>query len=424
MPEFDITPSSALFDQPVHVRLIGLTPRQRVTLHARRGDWQAQAVFEASADGVVDAATQAPVAGDYEGIDPMGLFWSMRSTDMTAGFSRMWGGDSLAPSAVEFRAEADGETIAEGQHQREFLAPGVRRTVVQDDGLRGVLFEPAGDPPYPAVVMVSGSGGGLNEFRAALLAAHGYAALALAYFNYEGLPSGLVEIPLEYFYTAIRWLQTRDGIDPERIAFTGGSRGGELSLLLGATFSEIRAVVAYVPSGYVWGGIDRSGADGKPAWTYGGEPVTYVPTYNDPAIMAQNEERARTGTPIPLTPNFLASLKACPDPAAMTIPVEKTNGAILLISGDDDQMWPSATFSELVMSRLKERHFPHPYEHLRYPGAGHLILMPYVPTTVTASGHPLRQALFAYGGNPRDGAFANVDSWQKTLRFLDANLKA
>ncbi len=107
----------------------------------------------------------------------------------------------------------------------------------------------------------------------------------------------------------------------------------------------------------------------------------------------------------------------------MTIPVEKTNGAILLISGDDDEMWCSTPFAAAVMQRLEQFNFPHAYEHLHYKGAGHLILMPYVPTTITASGHPLRQAVFAYGGNPKDGAFANVDSWQKTLRFLDAHLK-
>ncbi len=313
-PQFEITPSAALFDQPVHIRLTSVTPKQRVTLHAQRGIWHAQAVFEADASGTIDLQTQAPVSGDYEGVDAMGLFWSMRSADPMAGFSHLWS-DSLAPSVVSLRAEADGETIAEGQHQREFVASGVKRTVVHEDGLRGVLFEPNDEPLYPAVVMVSGSGGGLNEFRAALLAAHGYAALALAYFNYEDLPSGLVEIPLEYFETAIHWLQKRGSIDPERIAFMGGSRGGELSLLLGATFPQIRAVVALVPSGYVWGGIDRSGVEGKPAWTYRGKPLPFVAAITDAQIAEQNEALVSSGKPIPLTPGFIASLNACPDPA-------------------------------------------------------------------------------------------------------------
>jgi hypothetical protein len=46
-----------------------------------------------------------------------------------------------------------------------------------------------------------------------------------------------------------------------------------------------------------------------------------------------------------------------------------------------------------------------------------------VPTTVTASGHPVAKSFFAYGGTPKGGAFANEDSWRQVFRFLDAHLK-
>ena len=55
--------------------------------------------------------------------------------------------------------------------------------------------------------VLGGSGGGLPQGLAALLASHGYVALALAYFSYEHLPAELVSIPLEYFETGMRWLQ-------------------------------------------------------------------------------------------------------------------------------------------------------------------------------------------------------------------------
>ncbi len=45
---------------------------------------------------------------------------------------------------------------------------------------------------------------GLWEHAAALLASHGYAALALAYFGVEDVPKDLINIPLEYFGTALR----------------------------------------------------------------------------------------------------------------------------------------------------------------------------------------------------------------------------
>lgn len=48
--------------------------------------------------------------------------------------------------------------------------------------------------------------GGLVEFRASLLASHGFAVLALAYFGYEDLPEKLQEIDLDYFEEAANFL--------------------------------------------------------------------------------------------------------------------------------------------------------------------------------------------------------------------------
>src|SRR5438128_7337617 len=64
---------------------------------------------------------------------------------------------------------------------------------------------------------LSGSSGGLPQELAALLASHGYAALALAYFSYEHLPAELVAIPLEYFETGMRWLHAQQGVQDDRL---------------------------------------------------------------------------------------------------------------------------------------------------------------------------------------------------------------
>jgi dienelactone hydrolase len=61
------------------------------------------------------------------------------------------------------------------------------------------------------------------------------------------LPRGLVKIPLEYFENAIRWMRAQPWLRDGFLAAWGPSRGGELALLLGATFSDINAVSAWVP---------------------------------------------------------------------------------------------------------------------------------------------------------------------------------
>lgn len=50
------------------------------------------------------------------------------------------------------------------------------------------LTSPAGPGPFPAMLDMWGMGGGLMEYRAALLASRGYASLALAYIGHKDLP--------------------------------------------------------------------------------------------------------------------------------------------------------------------------------------------------------------------------------------------
>ncbi len=329
---------------------------------------------------------------------------------------------SIEPKTVELAAEIDGQTVAEARLIRRYLADGVRRIEVRDEGLFGVCFVPAGAGPFPAIILLSGSGGGLSEPAAALYAAHGVAALALAYFRAGDLPADLVRIPLEYFGRAIAWLLARPEVDGDRLAVSGASRGGELSLLLGSRFPQFKAVVANVPSGIVFSGIgaDES-AFGQPAWTQGGAGVPFL--YSRSRARQSGEEQPDDGTPFALTPEFVRILEEEPDLAReAAIPVERINGPVLLISGREDAMWPSTRFSELVMARLTEHRHPYPDQHVAYDGAGHIIGQPWVPTTVTAGFHPVSKRLFAYGGTAKGSADARADAWPRIRTFLDEHL--
>lgn len=293
----------------------------------------------------------------------------------------------------------------------------LRKFVVREQGLVATLFLPQSKKQVPAVIALSGSRGGLSETRAEMIASRGYAALALAYFNAEGLPQTLKEIPLEYFETAIRWLKLRPEVDPDRIGLWGVSRGGELSLLLGSAFPEqFQAIAAYVPSSVVYGAFDEMDS---PAWTYEGAavlPNAPCALRFDPALGTLPEEA------IPLTPCFLKGMEDKTAFQQAAIPVEKIECPILLVSGEDDRMWPSHLYCRQIAERLESKGSSQPCIHLNYPGAGHALAPNQHPMAGSADFHPVAKLWFDLGGNLKDDAFAKEDAWNKTLQFFQSHL--
>jgi dienelactone hydrolase len=425
-PSIDISPSPALVDDEVKVQLSGFAPHQRVAVRARMKDdskraWQSEAVFLADEHGLVKLDSQKPLSGTYPEADPSGLFWSMTPAPDEKQLSP-FNKQTLEPIVVTFTAEVEGRQLASATLELLSIAPGVRRRVVQEQGLAGALFLPAGGGSHPGIIVVGGSGGGLREQQAALFASRGYAALALAYFHFQQLPAGLVNIPLEYFETAIRWMQSQSEVKADRLAFVGTSRGAELALLAGATFPQIKAVVAYAPSSVVWGGVTETPGDvAKPSWTYRGAPLPFIARAVPPAEIA--EEPAQES--ISFTPSFLARLSDPDMVQRAAIPVERIKGPVLLISGQDDKMWPSSMMSAMVVKRLTEHGHPYPFKHLSYQGVGHFGVTPFpnLPKTIQSSRHPVRGYVVELGGNAKDTAYAASDSWHQVLSFLQESLE-
>jgi dienelactone hydrolase len=381
-----VTPNPVAVDEPFTITLKGLSPWQRATLHARFVDdydveWTSRATFRADIRGTVDVSGQAPIEGSYTGTDPMGLVWSAYGMGNSYAIS-------LRPRPMFITAEVEGRK-ASVQVVRNLLTSEIESTDVREGGLYGTFFRPATGEAVPGVLVVGGYEGGLASYvmrEAALLARHGFAALALAYFYAGSLPYRLARIPLEYFGSAIEWLKGRPEVRGDRLGVIGTSRGGELALLLGTHYPELEAVVSYVGSGIVFPSPEGS----EPAWTFRGKALPSIPNPFD-ILQAEPEQLERA-----------------------QIPVERTNGPVLLISGDADQIWPSTQLSQVAMERLQLSERPFPDEFLHYPEAGHGIQPPYQPTT---------PGTYYYGGSLKGNAAANEDSWQRVLRMLDERLR-
>lgn len=242
-----VTPNPAMLDEPADIRISGAPADNWLTVRAAvrdnwGTDWESFGEYRTDSRGECRVAEQIPRDGTYRCADPMGLIWSMvrRGADPAHR-------TPFAPLQTKLTVLVNGDTVAETVWTRRMIAPHVVRTSVRDDGLVGTFFVPDSGGPYPAIVVLGGSEGGLREHNAALLAAHGFAALALAYFKAGALPKQLMHIPLEYIQSGIRWLQNQPNVTAAELGIVGTSRGGELALLCASLFPEIRAVAGLVP---------------------------------------------------------------------------------------------------------------------------------------------------------------------------------
>lgn len=394
--KIDIAPSSVLIDQPSTIRVTGLLPNAPITLKADLVDgaghpWNAEAQFTADAHGTVDLAQQAPTAGSYRTVSAMGLIWAMRPASKDTHFYAP--PHDPDPEIVHFHLLVDGREAANADLVQSLIADGVQRVHLQG-ALHGTLFLPPGDGRHPGVLVLGGSEGGVPAARAAWLASHGYAALALAYFRFESLPPTLRDIPLEYFGQALSWMSQRPEIDPNRLAVMGASRGGELSLQLASIYPQIHAVVAFVPAN-----VRHPSCCDRPmgaAWTLHGQPLAWsLPEVrSDPAAVMRS-----------------------------TIAVENIRGPVLMIGAESDGVWPSSDMVQAAADRFRQTHFAYPVVTLIYPHAGHRAGMPeIVPAWNNGIRHPLTGSIVNLGGTPEGNAASTLDAIPKILAFLSQSL--
>ncbi|HEX2012557.1 MAG TPA: acyl-CoA thioester hydrolase/BAAT C-terminal domain-containing protein [Roseateles sp.] len=425
-----MTPADALIDVPRRIALSGLDPAEEITLSSRtrRGPavaWRSWARFRADAAGMVELQRDAPLSGSYAGVSAMGLIWSQAPETAGAPREIFDASEPAAPLTTEIELQRADGSILQGRLLQRLAADGVTRREIRDAGLVGTLFLPAGPGPHPAVLVLNGSGGGINEPRAALYASHGYAALALGYFKVPGRSDYISNTPLEYFETALQWLHRELRPAKGFVALSGQSRGGELVLLLGSLFPElVSAVIGYVPGAVVHSAQNACdpalGREG-PAWLLRGQALPHLWRDNRSASWAPWDEGPE---PRRHADALLTALRDADAVERARIRVEQINGPVLLLSAGDDGSWPSSLYGRMVVERLAAHRHPHAFEQLDFEGAGHSIVFPYVPTTQLVYAHPVSGRVSTTGGAPAPNAQADEASWAGVLRFLDHALRA
>ncbi len=292
----------------------------------------------------------------------------------------------------------------------------VRRTEVREGHTVGVVFEPV-ERSEDFAVMLGGSFGGVPEAPARRLAESGVCVFALGYFGAPGLPSELVDIPLESLEQGIEWFR-QSYAGGRSVGLLGFSKGAELALLLAAHMREaIGPVAAVAPSHAAWFGLKAPGPDGNrmsasSSWSLRGAPVPFLagpPSFN-PVF---NERGLRTDVFFDLNGYEPKETEAA------RIRVEQAEGPILLLSGDDDHQWPAVPMAAEIERRMKDHGRGGDITNVVYLGAGHVFLiLDFIPPAMLGIG-----GLFDYGGTTEADAVAGKDAWRRITAFLKVGSK-
>lgn len=252
-------------------------------------------------------------------------------------------------------------------------------------------FPPSGQLKKVAILFLGGSEGGMPTSSVDSYTSRGYPCLKVAYFGTEHTPAHLEMIPLEYFEEVIRQFRLHPEVGNSKIVVKGGSKGGELALLLASCYRQIEGVIARVPGSVVFQGI--GGSLKTSSWSYKGQPLPFVPYYKpfDYSKIVNNQWR----------PLYELSMTQTEAVEKATIKVENINGPVLLLTGKEDKMWPSSEMGDMIIKRLKDHTFPHWYTHCAYEHAGHSF-----------------DERSTMGGTPDGNKKAGIDAEKRIFAFL------
>ncbi|WP_345608896.1 acyl-CoA thioesterase/BAAT N-terminal domain-containing protein [Pseudonocardia adelaidensis] len=380
----------------------------------RRGQvWESSGEFVTDGVGQVDLSTDASTGGTYTGVDPHGLFWSMRlPEDEQAPYPLLDADDMVVLLGVDL----GGATVARTTLRRVVREPAGQVLPVAEAGLVGDLYLPPGTGVWPGVLLLGGAEGGRPDpAYAALLASEGYVVFGLAYFGLPGLPKTLTRIPLEYGLDAARWLADRPEVAGDRVGLVGTDKGAEYALMLASSEpSRFAAVVAHVPSDLVWPGFSVSTATQVSSWTRAGADVPFLRWPSSRGALS-----AAAGPAVQSADAYEGAVASASRwrLGVARIPVEQITSPVLLTAGDADGVWPSTAQAQRALASIEGAGNSSGTQLLNFSGAGHLVGgVPDLPTTRTAVTYG--QVTVETGGDPATTAAAVRNTFSATVELL------
>uniref|UniRef100_A0A8C6SCB9 Acyl-coenzyme A thioesterase 1-like n=1 Tax=Neogobius melanostomus TaxID=47308 RepID=A0A8C6SCB9_9GOBI len=389
-----------MFDDPLQIRVTGLSSQQDVVLRAsateeKGSNFNSWAEFRADHSGQVDLSRDAPLSGSYSGVQPMGLLWSLSPEVPHRKFFKK---QALSPQVVSFSVvdKQDGQILAQETNERCILGDGVQRQTVTEQGFTGVLFTPPGSGPFPAVLELSTF---QSEKRAGLLANKGFVVMIVPIFT--GKPDLTERLHLDQYEAAVQYLLQHSGQCGGGVM--GLSKGADVALSLATFVRGVGAVVA----------INSCSANA-------GLPLFYKQQQILPALKADMSKCIALPSGLYMIKNAM-TIPTSAEHSDTFVPIEKASAQFLFAASEDDLHWDSVAYMEQMVERMKH-HGRNNFEVISYPGAGHFLEPPFSP--FEASGfHGVFKMLLLWGGEPAAHARAEEQLWKKIQEFFGKHLK-
>lgn len=293
------------------------------------------------------------------------------------------------------------------------LFEGIKPESLDQDGIKGNYYAAPNTENKTTVLLVGG--GQWGNYWGSELAKRGFVGLSLPYTRVEGLPELPEEIPLEYFQKALIWLSEQPEVNSNKIVVMGASRNAELALIIASHYpKKVSGAIAFSPSSVSWPNtvLPFNSDVLKASWTYKGEDIPYIPMEK----IAGN--KSKTINTLEYWKNGLNQNSYVEN---ASIKVEKINGPILLLSGKDDEVWPSAQMANMIEERLKEFNFNNNVQNIQYSNAGHLISGNPESKNEERTGKMTikgKQYDFKYGGTNEGDFKAKKDAKNRVLELI------
>eukprot|EP00127_Corallochytrium_limacisporum_P005977 Clim_evm54s215 gene=Clim_evmTU54s215 len=433
LPCFSVTPRETYIDEDVDITVQNLTVGKKVLLIARisgkRNDnYAGCGVFTvplAGEIGTAYASSEPDVSFDknacslykntatYSGVEPMGVFWSMEADRVGNRYHKE---DCENPDVynleVRYLDRID-TVVCSTAVKRHYISPGIKKEFVRtSNGLRGSMYIPPGPGPFPALIDLKGSVGGLNDRQAAIMSTFGFMVFHLAFFRYDDLPEIMNDVSVEYFDKAVQWMYKHPMTSPKQfgggIGIVGLSRGASHALWMATRNPDLVSTVVL---------LSGSNVNVTPPSLLNGKPFPC-------AEYDYTKAEMRDGDVMIFTPALADSVSPKnPEFEKIAFPIENLKAAVLLCAAEDDECWDSAKMNDYLVTRARQHNYKFPLRSITYPEAGHIIDIPNYPGHgCTNSYHSVAKAMMGFGGTAKANQVAATHSFQTYMRWVQDHM--